>query len=87
MKELILINANHLNSLTNNPTYKRPMFRAFDNTCMYVNDAHQLLLHAQTTNIDLKTLLSRLNTFNENLHGRFEAKPEEVLYYRVVKSR
>lgn len=40
------------------------MFKAFDNTCMYVNDAHQLLMHAQTTNIDLKTLLSRLNVFN-----------------------
>lgn len=51
------------------------MFRAFDNTCMYVNDARQLLLHAQTTNIDLKTLLNRLNIFNENLHGRFETKP------------
>ena len=63
------------------------MFRSFDNTCMYVNDAHQLLLHAQTTSIDLKTLLNRLNVFNENLHGRFESKQEDTLYYRVVKNR
>lgn len=63
------------------------MFRSFDNTCVYVNDAHQLLLNAQTTNIDLKVLLNRLNIFNQNLHGRFEQKPQDTLYYRVVKSR
>ena len=64
MKDLIVISSNHLNAITNNSVYKRPMFKAFDNTCMYVNDAHQLLMHAQTTNIDLKTLLARLNIFN-----------------------
>jgi hypothetical protein len=31
---------------------------------MYLNDPRQLLLHAQTTHIDLKVLIDRLNIFN-----------------------
>ena len=51
-----------------------------------MTDAKQLLLHAESTYIDLKVLIERVETFNANLQGQFSDVTKNR-YYRVVKTK
>ncbi len=41
------------------------------------NDARALLQHAETTYVNLKTLIDRVEIFNSNIQGEFENCTED----------
>ena len=52
---------------------------------MQFGDPRQMILHAENTFVDLKTMIERTEIFNGNLHGTFATKDNR--YYRVIRSR
>jgi hypothetical protein len=75
MKEMIEIFQTHIEYQKSRKNNFRPaIFLPFDNRNSKINqfsDARQLLQHAETTYINLKTLIERVEIFNSNIQGEF----------------
>jgi hypothetical protein len=76
----------HVEYLNNHKNSFRPaVFLPFDNRNNHnsklsqLNDARQLLMHAETTYVNLKTMVERLEIFNGNIQGDFENKTDDEI--------
>lgn len=85
MKELKNLFSTHVQHFQNKKTFQPAIFLPFDNANMQFGDPRQMILHAENTYVDLKTMIERTEIFNGNLHGTFATKDNR--YYRVIRSR
>lgn len=66
--------------------FQPAIFVPFDHSNnLQLTDPRQLLLHAENTYVNLKSLVERLEIFNGNLQGNFNTSLNR--YYIVVKTK